>query len=114
VCVCVCVMLLRVMLFNACCFCAAVLKWFSCSGHHWQQHEAALSLHQGFSWRQEADAGVPGVFDQAFVWSRRVPKFWAHWKKYNVFCDLSVREKAWRGKPGLWAHHNTLSHRVKT
>ncbi len=22
-------------------------------------------------------------------------------KKYYVFCDLSVREKAWRGKPGL-------------
>jgi hypothetical protein len=35
-------------------------------------------------------------------------------EKYYVCCDLSVREKAWRGKPSLERMLNTLSHWVKT
>jgi hypothetical protein len=30
-----------------------------------------------------------------------VLKFWTDWKKYYAFCDLSMREKDRRGKPGL-------------
>ncbi len=37
----------------------------------------------------------------ACVLYRIVPKFWTHVKIYYVCCDLSVREKDWRGKPGL-------------
>jgi hypothetical protein len=32
---------------------------------------------------------------------RGAPKFWTHLKQNSVFCDVSVREKAWRGKPGF-------------
>ncbi len=36
-------------------------------------------------------------------------------QKYNVFCDLSVRKKAWRAASQAFERmHNTLSHRVKT
>ncbi len=45
----------------------------------------------------------------------RVPKFWTHWKKYNTFCDLCVREKDWRvASQAFERMHNTLSHRSKT
>jgi hypothetical protein len=32
---------------------------------------------------------------------RGSPKCWTHLKQNYVFCDVSVREKDWRGKPGL-------------
>jgi hypothetical protein len=58
------------------------------------------------SWHLFHACGSVGPFAHAAVTVaknkyRGVPQFWTHSKYIYVFCDLSVREKDWRGKPGL-------------
>ena len=41
---------------------------------------------------------LPNADGLAFLFTVGVPKFWAHCKKYYVFCDLSARKKDWRSR----------------